>query len=119
MVARGDENQRSLQTEPGEPIFVYQNIALCLYFLTERFPPTKVFMDHQLLPENKDAPQLLREALRQLKQNPPNHHSWTLQPVHFGDRRIDQRELRPGDKHQAASGIGRDAEGAISGGKIR
>jgi hypothetical protein len=58
-------------TSPNDPIYLYQNTALCLYFLTERFPPTKVFMDHQLLPENRDAPQLKEEAIAQLHSRPP------------------------------------------------
>jgi hypothetical protein len=58
-------------TRPGEGLYLYQNPALCLYYLTERFPPTKVFMDHQLLPENKDSPGLLKEALSALDHSPP------------------------------------------------
>jgi hypothetical protein len=58
-------------TSPGEGLYLYQNPALCLYFLTERFPPTKVFMDHQLLPENKDGPGLLKEAMSALERTPP------------------------------------------------
>lgn len=59
------------ETQPGEEIYLYQNPALCLYYLAGRFPPTKVFMDHQLLPENKDAPGLLKEAMASLAARPP------------------------------------------------
>ena len=58
-------------TRPGEGIYLYQDSALCIYQLSERFPPTKVFMDHQFLPENKDGPALLREAMHGLKLSPP------------------------------------------------
>ncbi len=59
------------RTTDSEGIYLYQDPALCVYYLAERFPPVKVFMDHQLLPENKDAAQLLPDALRGLQQNPP------------------------------------------------
>jgi hypothetical protein len=58
-------------TVPGEGIFLYRNSALCLYFLTERFPPTKNYMDHQFLPENRDGPHLLAEAMKALAERPP------------------------------------------------
>lgn len=58
-------------TKPDEGIFIYQNQALCLYFLSGRFPPTKVYMDHQLLPENKDAEALLADSMKRLQQYPP------------------------------------------------
>jgi hypothetical protein len=58
-------------TAPGDGVFLYQNQALCLYHMSGRFPPTKVFMDHQLLPENRDAPGLLRESMAALERNPP------------------------------------------------
>lgn len=58
-------------TGPQDGIYLYQDGALCLYYLSERFPPTQVFMDHQLLPENKDAPGLLKTALASLAARPP------------------------------------------------
>jgi hypothetical protein len=58
-------------SKSGEPLFLYQNSALCLYYLSERFPPMKVFMYAQMLPENKDGPALLEEGLRRWKRNPP------------------------------------------------
>jgi hypothetical protein len=58
-------------TSESEGIYIYQNWALCLYYMTSRFPPAKVFMDHQLLPENKDAPGLLRETMAGLEAKPP------------------------------------------------
>lgn len=58
-------------TGPPDAIYLYQDWALCLYYLSERFPPTPVFMDHQLLPENKDAPGLLKTALARLAARPP------------------------------------------------
>lgn len=42
-------------TDHGDTIFCYKNSALCLYFLTERFPPIKTFMESQMLEENKDG----------------------------------------------------------------
>lgn len=58
-------------TGPQDGIYLYQDWVLCLYYLSERFPPTQVFMDHQLLPENKDAPGLLKTALASLAARPP------------------------------------------------
>lgn len=58
-------------TGPQDGLYLYQDWALCTYWLSERFPPTQVFMDHQLLPENKDAPGLLKEALASLAARPP------------------------------------------------
>ena len=58
-------------TGPRDGIYLYQDLALCLYYQSERFPPTPVFMDHQLLSENKDAPVLLKTALARLAARPP------------------------------------------------
>ncbi len=85
-------------TRPGEPIFLYQNGALCLYFLTERFPPTKVFMDAQMLAENKDGPTLLEDGLKRWKKNPPKfivtgNSSWYSIPE------IDELLSRDYSKH--------------------
>jgi hypothetical protein len=59
------------RTLPGDNIYLYQDSALCIYHLSQRFPPTKVFMDHQLLPENKDGPALLAQAMASLHASPP------------------------------------------------
>lgn len=58
-------------TGPQDGIYLYQDWALCTYWLSARFLPTQVFMDHQLLPENKDAPGLLKRALARLAARPP------------------------------------------------
>jgi hypothetical protein len=60
-------------THPGDTLFCYKNSALCLYFLTERFPPTKTFMDAQMLSENKDGRMLLEDGLRRWKTQPPKY----------------------------------------------
>jgi hypothetical protein len=59
------------KTTHDQGVFIYQNLDLCLYYFSERFPPTKIFMDHQLLPENKDSAWLLPEAMARLEANPP------------------------------------------------
>ena len=56
---------------PESSIFLYHNSALCLYFLTERFPPTTVFMDEQMTAGHKDGPRLLKQGLRGWEKNPP------------------------------------------------
>ncbi len=58
-------------TKPEEGVFLYREPMLCIYFLAERFPPTKVFMDDQFLQQNKDGPALLAEAMTSLRQHPP------------------------------------------------
>jgi hypothetical protein len=79
-MGRAENDSRDIQrvaaflranTRPGETVFLYRNSALCLYFLSERFPPVKTFMESQMLAEHKDGPALLTDGLKRWKQNPP------------------------------------------------
>jgi hypothetical protein len=67
-------------TLPSDRVFVYRNWMLCIYYLSERFPPTRNFMDAQTLDTdpfdhrpNRDGAKLRAEALLALRSHPPKY----------------------------------------------